>query len=298
MQDLLGDLASGPAVPGPQEDLSNVPGAQGPPREEYDHSDQAQEDVEVRCHARATTGKMPPSRYLHTANTVGERLIVYGGKGPHGPLGDVHVLDMKTSTWMQAKPTGDMPAPRYGHTAVSQGASQLIVFGGMAAGHSTFNFAPGAPKPAIPLPFGQKQAGEAERHAECEDELYSLDLDTFEWTQQTGAKGAVPSPRYKHSATPIPERKGKVRMFVFGGCDDEQVALNDQYMLDCESMEWSEVQTKGATPVPRFGHSATWLPSRKILLLGGTNGTKYDGEHPPLDAEIPPHKTAKSLLPM
>lgn len=301
MQDLLGDLASGPAVAGPPpvaEDLSNVPGAQGPPREVHDTTNEPQEDVEVRCHARATTGKMPPSRYLHTANTVAERLIVYGGKGPHGPLGDVHVLDMKMSAWMQAKPTGDLPAPRFGHTSVAQGTSQLIVFGGMASGHSTFSFQPGTPKPAIPLPFASNQRGEAERHAECEDELYTLDLETFEWVQQTGAKGAVPSPRYKHSATPIPERKGRVRMFVFGGCDDEHVALNDQYSLDCETMEWSEVQTSGTTPSPRFGHSATWLPSRKILLLGGSNGAKSESEHGAPDPEIPPHKTTKSLLPM
>ncbi|KAJ1630541.1 hypothetical protein T492DRAFT_83784 [Pavlovales sp. CCMP2436] len=199
-----------------------VPGASGPPPDANDTTQAPQEDVEVRCHARATSGKMPPPRYLHTATCVdGERLFVYGGKGPNGTHGDVHILDMKASVWAQAKSAGDQPAPRYGHSAIARGSAHLIVFGGMAVGHQTFNFSGAAPsKPAF---GGKQQHGEVERLQECEDELYSLDLESLEWKQEIGAKGAVPSPRYKHSATAVPGRKGTLRMYVFGGCDDEQV---------------------------------------------------------------------------
>jgi hypothetical protein len=292
----MADDDSGPADVGA--DLAGVPGAGGPPPDPNDIAD-PQDDVEVRCHARATTGKTPPARYLHTATCVGERLVVLGGKGAAGPLGDVHVLNMATSVWTQAKPTGDGPAPRFGHSAIVQGGNQLIVFGGMASGHATFNFGSAASsKPSIPLPFTSKQRGEAERVQECEDELFSLDLDTLTWTHETSAKGVTPSPRYKHTATAIPARKGKVRMLVFGGCDDDQAAMNDHHILDCDSMEWSALVTRGTPPAPRFGHSATLLPSRKVLVLGGTSGAKADSDAPPPDPEIPPHKTTKTLHPM
>ena len=63
------------------------------------------------------------------------------------------------------------------------------------------------------------------------DELVAFDIDTMSF-RETSANGGAPTPRYKHAGCLVPERRGKASVFYFGGCDEEGVALNDEYLLD------------------------------------------------------------------
>lgn len=258
------------------------------------------EDVEVRCHARVSAGRVPSERCLHTCTLVsleGARVVyLYGGRGKHGPLDDLHLLDLEGNLWSQPKVNGEKPAGRYAHTAVAHERS-LYVFGGRSRGNATFNFSDDAERPGV---FSDKQRGKRGADSEVTDEVLSFDTETFEWSEQSPS-GSRPCARYKHGSCLVPERRGQARMLVFGGCDEEGAALNDLYFLDIGEMAWSAPEVSGTPPAPRYGHSVTLLPAqRKVVILGGSDGKVVPAAtgSSSFDPEFPPHKTTKSLHPM
>jgi len=256
------------------------------------------EDVEVRCHARTSAGRPPSERSLHSCTLQmieGCRVVyLYGGRSKSGTaLDDMHVLDLEANFWSSPKPKGEKPAGRYGHCCVSHG-EHLYFFGGQSKGQATFAFAEEPPKPSI---FGDKKKGRREAETECCDELLAYHTPTLEW-KELSFEGQAPCPRYKHGACLVPERQGQARMLIFGGCDEEDHAMNDLYTLDMATTTWSCPETTGQTPSPRFGHSVTLLPAvRKVIVLGGTDGKLLD-VHAAADPEFPPHKSAKSFCGM
>ena len=87
--------------------------------------DQSSEDVEVRCHARVSAGRVPSERCLHTCTLLvqdGSRVVyLYAGRGKAGALDDLHQLDLEGNVWTVPKLNSDKPAGRFGH---SGGAEQ------------------------------------------------------------------------------------------------------------------------------------------------------------------------------
>ena len=67
--------------------------------EEQDLHDGGSEDVEVRCHARVSAGRVPGERCLHTCTLLvqdGSRVVyLYAGRGKSGALDDLHQLDLE-----------------------------------------------------------------------------------------------------------------------------------------------------------------------------------------------------------
>jgi len=114
-----------------------------------------------------------------------------------------------------------------------------------------------------------------------------------EW-KELSFEGNSPCPRYKAGSCLVPERQGQAIFLIFGGCNEDEQALNDLFMLDVTSTTWSCPTTSGAVPAPRYGHSVTLLPAvRKVIVLGGTNGKlSSDGA---TDPEFPAHKTTAYL---
>ena len=262
-------------------------------------------DVEVRCHARVSAGRTPSERSLHTCTlqTIeGCRVVyLYAGRSKSGTaLDDLHMLDLEANYWSSPKAKSESkPAGRYGHCAVSHG-EYLYYFGGQSKGQATFAFEaepPKRPSLAAAVLGGDKRRGKKEADTEVCDELHVYHTPSMEW-KVLSFEGESPTPRYKMGSCLVPERQGQARMLVFGGCDDDEQALNDLYSLDLLSTTWSMPEASGTAPSARYGHSMTLLPAvRKVVVIGGTDGKQLD-PHSAYDAEFPAHKKASSFCPM
>ena len=273
------------------------------------------DDVEVRCHARVSAGKAPSERCLHTCTLMsveGARVLyVFGGRGKGGALDDLHMLDLEGNLWSTPKQSGEKPAARFGHSAVCHN-SQLYFFGGHSRGQSTFNFAEAGEKTSIVEKLKGKSKGQRESDTEAVDDVILLTTNQGEdggvekvhdWSDlDTGAEpGQRPSPRYKHAAALIPDKGGKARMLIFGGQDEEKTALNDVHLLDLETKIWTKPEAAGQKPSPRYGHTATFIPAKRtVIVLGGTDGKHLESAAAAAaaDPEFPSHKTRKSLCEM
>lgn len=76
-------------------------------------------------------GDPPPSRHSHVAGVIKDRVIViFGGAGVHGPLGDTWLFDTETLTWMRPTVSGQAPAPREMAAACILKDGRLFVHGG------------------------------------------------------------------------------------------------------------------------------------------------------------------------
>ncbi|KJE88950.1 hypothetical protein CAOG_08420 [Capsaspora owczarzaki ATCC 30864] len=138
-------------------------------------------------------------------------------------------------------PTG--PSARRYHTAVLH-RRKMVVFGGSKASTEMLN------------------------------DLYTLNLDTLEWTQ-VEASGTVPTPRGGHSAV-VHSGDGKTRMLVFGGISSSKQALHDMYSLDLDSFVWSAVPTTAENwPGPRYQHAVAANDTHMFVHSGAIDLKKY-----------------------
>ncbi|XP_021731470.1 rab9 effector protein with kelch motifs-like [Chenopodium quinoa] len=85
------------------------------------------------------SGTVPPARCGHSATMVEKRLLVYGGRGSSGIVGDFWALkgiieeENETPGWTQLKLPGQAPSSRCGHSVTSRG-HYLLLFGGHGTG--------------------------------------------------------------------------------------------------------------------------------------------------------------------
>jgi hypothetical protein len=149
-------------------------------------------------------------------------------------------------SWHELSANGSWPAPRHSHSAVvSRERDWMLLFGG-----NMFD------------PVNQ---------------LFRYDIAKSEWAQLK-LPGA-PSKREGHSATMT--RSGQ--MVVFGGYNGK--FLNDVHVLTLwpptgnatnatdDGLAWRQVETSGAPPAGRDGHTAVLSPDgRTILVFGGFDG--------------------------
>jgi N-acetylneuraminic acid mutarotase len=83
-----------------------------------------------------TTGGAPSGRFDHTAVWTGVEMIVWGGSGATGHLGDGGAYDPVSDSW-RALPATFAPTPRSLHTAVWTG-TDMIVWGGAISPADTY----------------------------------------------------------------------------------------------------------------------------------------------------------------
>ena len=207
-----------------------------------------------------TSGPRPSARRGHSATTVGDALVVFGGEDADRKfLGDAHALDLKTMTWRAIEPgpgaSADAdpdatPAPRAEHVAAAWGDDALLIFGGTGASFKCF-------------------AG-----------VHALDVRTGRW-ERLRPEGPAPGPRAGHAAATVDDRF----WCVVGGGNNENAGAADVAALDLDAMEWIDCakMTSGgggvafAAPfVVGEGMSLNAVASedgeRALVAFGGYNG--------------------------
>ncbi|KAL6623333.1 hypothetical protein ACP70R_033212 [Stipagrostis hirtigluma subsp. patula] len=109
-------------------------------------------------------GDIPAARSGHTVIRAGATLILFGGEDMKGKKRhDLHMFDLKSSTWLPLNYKGAGPSPRSNHVATLYDDRILLIFGG----HSK---------------------------SKTLNDLYSLDFETMVWSR-VKAHGPHPSPR-------------------------------------------------------------------------------------------------------
>lgn len=184
-------------------------------------------------------GDTPPARYGHTAELVGTRMFIFGGKGEDGALmRDTYFLDLPEWCWVGVNATTAGPSARFNHASLLVGR-KIVVHGGWD---------------------GQNR---------CMNDLWVFDTDAFTWMRPR-TSGPPPSPRYGHSMNLLPDG----RIVMFGGVSvSEQAPIphyhGDLIELDTESMVWSQPHVTGDHPTARYGHTLAHLDAQHAVLFGG-----------------------------
>ncbi|KAI9138990.1 hypothetical protein BKA69DRAFT_1126913 [Paraphysoderma sedebokerense] len=98
--------------------------------------------------------------------------------------------------------------------------------------------------------------------------LQMLDLKTQTWSVPH-TKFTKPTPRFAHTSNYFIDPKSKEPfLIIFGGTDTNDQCLNDIYLLNLNSMEWSVPSTSGMRPQRRSKHAAT-IYNSKLYVVGG-----------------------------
>mmetsp|Transcript_33197 Transcript_33197/g.71171 ORF Transcript_33197/g.71171 Transcript_33197/m.71171 type:complete len:590 (-) Transcript_33197:147-1916(-) len=178
-------------------------------------------------------GSAPAARFCHSACFADDFFAIFGGNGAADfskPLGDLHLLDVRSKQWSCPTASGQAPPPRYAHKMIYGPNQQLFVFGGME----------GAALQANP---GQ---------------LYSFNLATSTWSIVQVA-GTAPLERAFHTFDFI----GKWG-FVFAGQTPN--GMSDLYILDVPNMRWARPLYEGQINVR--SHASSVLQD-KLVVFGG-----------------------------
>lgn len=199
----------------------------------------AQVWLDVKC-----KGTPPSERYNHSASLVGNRMFVFGGKGPNGDvLGDMAYLDIETWRWHPVKWTTKAPSPRFDHAHVVVG-NKVVVYGGWDGKTS------------------------------CRD-IWVFDTDSFTWLAPR-TSGQHPGPRHGHTMTLLEDGNiAAIGGYTVGPRLSKPEYRGDIVLLDTETMVWTKPVVQGGALQPRFGHTAS-CDEDGIVLLGGWSGTKRE----------------------
>ncbi|WVW81394.1 hypothetical protein I302_103386 [Kwoniella bestiolae CBS 10118] len=130
-----------------------------------------------------TKGDIPQKKGYHTANLVGDKMIVFGGSDGHASFADIHILNLQTRVWTLI--TTDVKHNRLSHTSTQVG-SYLFIIGG----HN-----------------GQTYA----------QDVLLFNLVTLQWETKS-PKGVIPPGRGYHVAL-----LHDARIFISGGYNGESV---------------------------------------------------------------------------
>lgn len=184
---------------------------------------------------------------LHTDSKGKKSAVVFGGAGARDNFPGIEIFDLATCTWSRPDPKNfagrKLPyihESRWGHSACIVPAwdpNKVVLFGGW------------------------------DSSAQYND-LYTFDCNTHEIAVLKTGPG--PTPRAGHSAIAC----GK-KMVVFGGayCKGGPYVYSDNtYILDLETMSWSELETVGEIPNPRAQHGSCLMWNRFLLVFGGYSG--------------------------
>jgi len=148
--------------------------------------------------------------------------------------------------WLLANETGESPQPRYNHSA-NVFNKKMYIFGGWN-GTEYFN------------------------------DVITFDLEKMVWSK-LNASGKPPTPRQGHSSCIIShnliiqggfifeEEKYKKEIPVYGTYL-KSCYLNDLKILDLKLNSWTKLPIGGKPPIPRFGHTISYV-NKHLIIFGG-----------------------------
>uniref|UniRef100_M8BYW6 Acyl-CoA-binding domain-containing protein 4 n=1 Tax=Aegilops tauschii TaxID=37682 RepID=M8BYW6_AEGTA len=184
-------------------------------------------------------GNQPfPALASHSMVKWRNMLLVVAGNSRASTSNKVSVwfIDLETNSWSAVDTYGKVPMARGGQSVTLVG-SRLIMFGG------------------------------EDNKRRLLSDLHVLDLETMIWEEVKTEKGG-PAPRYDHSAAVYAEHY----LLIFGG-SSHSTCFNDLYLLDLQSLEWSQPDTQGAHITPRSGHAGMMIDENWYIVGGGDNAS-------------------------
>jgi len=211
----------------------------------------------LKWEAVSAGGTPPSARSFHSACVANDVYVVFGGNSAvdySEPLNDIHLLDLRSSSWTTPQVFGEAPAPRFGHKMIHGPDNQIFVFGGSTS-------ASGAPV----------QPGS----------LHAFQLATSTWITVQVA-GTPPLERAFHSFDLI----GKW-VFCFAG--SSQTSISDLYILDAPNMRWARPLYEGQ--VNARAHASSVLHDKLIVFGGVRDKITQTSKNGPPDVE--PHISKK-----
>mmetsp|Transcript_77418 Transcript_77418/g.214045 ORF Transcript_77418/g.214045 Transcript_77418/m.214045 type:complete len:580 (+) Transcript_77418:85-1824(+) len=95
--------------------------------------------------------------------------------------------------------------------------------------------------------------------------------------------GDIPSSRCGAQAVTM-----ATRMYLHGGCDEKRT-FGDLHLLEIEQMKWTELQTDGRAPAPRWGHTMEGY-NTDLVIFGGlvSEGGGLLADEAPRAIQAPP----------
>ncbi|KAF9354704.1 Negative regulator of mitotic exit [Mortierella sp. AD094] len=179
----------------------------------------------LQCQVLQAVGvDSPPPTGGHTAVTLGQYIMYFGGKDSKNKCSDsLYVLHTVRKEWNRPQIHGLLPAPRHSHAACVIGTT-MYVFGGQFNGYYLNDIAS----------FDMK----------------SLNTPNPKWTRLEPTS-ELPPARAGHCAAAY---DGKI--YIFGGADDN-FFYNDIWCFDPQTNGWEAVPAFGVLPTSR--QDRRWL---------------------------------------
>ena len=230
----------------------------------------------------AATGSMTTGRYRHTASVLpSSKILVAGGRGLTLMLSSAELYDPAAGTFTA---TGSMATPRGSHTASMLSSGKVLVMGGTSnaaylssaelydSGANTFAdtgnmLTERSQHTSSVLPSGKilVVGGTKSGVAIANAELYDAGAGTFASTSP------MANERYNHTASELPS--GKV--LVVGGHNSLTGSASAELYDPVANGGAGAFSTTGSLTTLRYNHTASVLPSGKVLVVGGYGGFGY-----------------------
>ncbi|CAN6338519.1 unnamed protein product [Urochloa humidicola] len=185
-------------------------------------------------------GDIPVARSGHTVIRAGATLILFGGEDIKGKKRhDLHMFDLKSSTWLPLNYKGAGPSPRSNHIAALYDDRILLIFGG----HSK---------------------------SKTLNDLYSLDFETMVWSR-VKTHGEHPSPRAGCSGALC-----GAKWYIAGGASKKKRHV-ETWVFDIQQSKWSVcVVPPSSSITSKKGFSMVPFYHRDKIALIAFGGNKKE----------------------
>ena len=224
------------------------------------------------------------SMAFDSTNNLG---VIYGGSSASNACNDTWTFDGSANLWNRKFPAVS-PGYRTGAAmCYDRDAGVMILIGGesyapVSQGTWTYDVLENTwvnLQPIISPPEGRgyAMAYDTDKHmavlfgtGDSSNGTWTYDLTSNTWSDRT--KSMAPSTRY---GTKMVYDESARRMVLFGGWWNGPNFMNDTWLLDTNTFNWTRV-SPAVSPSPRFLHSMAYDSSREVtLLFGGWGGNVF-----------------------